>query len=223
MPLYFLSDNDINILQGVIDAVKSGRINTPSRPPHEHSFSDREDHQSPETYIAFPQDENGIPALTPATGTAPDDYDEPGVATCDIYKIVIKGSTPLLQPIGIDKEVYNLSGNVIPQDWLAVTRDKFGQWLPMIPGGVRMIHGSILGAGSGTNGGFVANDATFSIDNVVAIYGPNPTADIVVGSDPTVDDLLIHNVHHFWADQGDRATCVWCIEDLRWECIQVDC
>lgn len=223
MPLHFLTDEEVALLQRVIDAHHKNRINTPSRPPTERSFSDREDHQAPETYIAFPQDEDGIPALTPNVGTADDDYDEPGVATCDIYRIIVTDGTPKLQPIsGLEREVYNLSENAVPQAWLTVTRDKFGQWLPFDPGTGRMIHGTVLGAATGTGGGFSSSDETFSIDNVVAIFGANPTA-AVTGTGPTDDDLEIYNVHNFSGDAGDRATCVYCQEDARWECIQVDC
>lgn len=226
MGLHFLSDNDVRILQELINAWKGGRINAPSRPPHERSFSDREDHQAPETYIAFPQDGDGIPGLTPAVGTAPDDYDEPGVATCDIYRVIIVGNTPLLQPIDtLEKEVYNLSENPVPQDWVAVTRDKFGQWVAFVPGSARMVHGTLagvdpdaLGTGSPFND-LETTDATFHITSVVAIFGAG-VSDEETG---TGDTLLIHNVHNFSGTIGARVTAVYCRVDERWECIQIDC
>ena len=219
---HFLTDKDVAILQEVIDAYRGGRLNIPSRVPTEYSWSEKEDHQAPETYIAYPQEEGGIPALTPNLGTAEDDYDEPGVATCDIYKIVDVGGTPELQPLsGLEREVYNLSENVVSQEWLTVTRDKFGSWLPFMPGGVRMIHGTVLGAEVAGTGGFDENDETFYIDDIVAIFGANPTEGLE--DTGTANDLEVYNVHNFSGNEGARATCVYCRECEKWECIQVDC
>ena len=222
MPLHFLSDNDVRILQGVIDAVKGGRINTPSRPPHERSFSDREDHQAPETYIALPQSEDGIPGLVATTGTGSDDYDIAGVGLCDIYRIIINDDDkPEIHPVdSLEKEVYNIERNPVSQQWTAVTRTKFGKWIP-VTNSVRMIHGTVLGNELGGTGGFDTTDSIFYIDDIVAIYGRKPLE--TAEDTGTANDLLVHNVHHFSAEEGSRATVVFCEEEERWECIQVDC
>jgi len=132
------SEQDLAILKQMAHEYRSGRKNTESRPPTEHTWSEGEDHQAPETYVAKPQTSAGIPKLLPTddtTGTGTDIsgslYDEPGKAVCDIAKIVynsVTGDSELLD-VGLPVEVHNLSSSDISQDWILVTRTKYGKWI----------------------------------------------------------------------------------------------
>ena len=149
MGMYFLSDADIQVLQKLLDAHRGQLGNTPNRPPTEHSWSEGEDHQAPEVYIAKPQTVAGIPKLLPAgieTGTATGTaiqvsnslYDEPGKALCDLYQIVtdgVSGDPELHQIVGSTQMVYNLTEGDLEQDWLTVIRTKFGRWVVAGNGG----------------------------------------------------------------------------------------
>ncbi len=114
--LLFLTDRERDLMQEFLDRVRGDRVNTPSRPQQERSYSEAEDHQAPETYIALAPVE-GLPALTAValTGTGTVDEDEigtPGFAECDIYKIV-SGS---IVDAGFTKTIYNLSPRDIPRE-----------------------------------------------------------------------------------------------------------
>ncbi len=132
------SEQDRVILQDLINIHKGQLGNTPSRPPTERSWDEAEDHQAPEVYIAKPQTSAGIPKLLPTddtTGTGTDIsgslYDEPGKAECDIYQILVDGTSgdPELHVIGLNLLVHNLSSSDIDQDWILVSRTKFGKWI----------------------------------------------------------------------------------------------
>ena len=130
------TDDEKSILR---DLIKNHRAEI-TRPPL--STSERT-HQAPETYIAKPQTAAGIPGLLPTgVGTGTDvsgsEYDEPGVAECDIYRIQVNQTTgdPELQAIpGLSKMVYNLSTTDLPQSWLTITRTKSGRWIAVVGGG----------------------------------------------------------------------------------------
>lgn len=134
MGINFLSDEDITILQEVILERKNNR--NYQRSATESSWNSREYHPSPETYVAYPQTSAGIPKLLPSgTGTGTDvsgvTYDEPGKAKCDIYRIIENETTgdPELRTIGFSEYVYNLSSADLDQDWILITRTKFGKWV----------------------------------------------------------------------------------------------
>lgn len=136
-----LSDEDVAILQELINIHKGQLGNTPSRPPTERSWDEAEDHQAPEVYIAKPQTSAGIPKLLETgTGTGTDvsgsDFDEPGKAECDIYKIVVDSVSgdPELHPTGLTKIVHNLSPSDLDQDWILVIRTKAGKWIALLGG-----------------------------------------------------------------------------------------
>lgn len=126
MALRFLSDKDAELLQELLDEHRKRRENAPSQVPTEHSWSQGEDHQAPEVYVAAPPS-GGIPART---------ADTPGSATCDVYKIV--GGD--LVDADFDLLVYNISNQIIPRfdercaaddyvNYVAITRTKFGFWI----------------------------------------------------------------------------------------------
>ena len=146
MPARFLSEKDRRLIQELLNDKRQRRVNTPSRPGREQGWTEGEDHQAPEIYIALPP-ATGIPALTPGEAGEPD---IPGVATCEVYKLVnvvtVTGTgtnttTPVLREVGLQKVVYNISSNEIPSteeagtgtgeahNWVIVKRTKFGVWV----------------------------------------------------------------------------------------------
>lgn len=117
-----LSDNDLRILQGMIDREKRQIINSP--PMHvTERWDSGEDHQAPETYVAYPKTSAGIPARS---------GDEPGEAECDIYAIY--GRPPTLTAVGRSQTVYNLQTSTLGQSHIPVSRDKYGKWLALVGG-----------------------------------------------------------------------------------------
>ncbi len=123
MGKFILSESDRKILLEVVGLVKQGRINSPSRPPTESSWSDQEDHQAPETYIAkTPAD--GIPAISGVV---------PGKAACDLYRVLVdqlSGLPELVQFSSQQKDIHNTTPAAVDGDiYIPVTRSKFGSWL----------------------------------------------------------------------------------------------
>ena len=136
--LALFTNNDLQTLRQMAHDHQMNPQNTPSRPPTEHSWSDQEDHQAPEVYIAKPQTSAGIPKLLQTdgtTGTGTDIsgslFDEPGKALCDIAKIVINPDTgdPELLDTGLPVLVHNLAPGDLAQDWIPVMRTKYGVWI----------------------------------------------------------------------------------------------
>lgn len=127
------SDDDLGLLRDLIRDKREGRLNTPYRARFTDSMSDLESPQSPEVYIAYPQDSDGIPALTAGTGGNPDIA---GKGICDIYRILKNGTNQpeIIAVTGLEQEVFNLSSKPLAQDWIVVHRDKFGYWLTSPPG-----------------------------------------------------------------------------------------
>ncbi|KKN23027.1 hypothetical protein LCGC14_0908980 [marine sediment metagenome] len=112
----FLTEKDRDLLQGLLDKERKGRVNTPSRPQQERSYAEAQDYLAPETYIALPPG-GGIPAFSvvdlTGTGTiVAGEIGTPGFAECDVYKIV--GGE--LVAAGFTKDVYNLSPREIPRE-----------------------------------------------------------------------------------------------------------
>ena len=138
--LYALTDREVALLQRILDIHRSELGNVPSRPPTERSFDEGEDHQAPEVYVAKPRDEEGLNGLTTPPGTAEDDYDIAGKGQCDIYRISTRDpGVPELVPIeGLQKTVYNIGQQAMPQDWMIALRSKGGPWLG-IPTGLSFV------------------------------------------------------------------------------------
>ncbi len=117
-----LSANDIKRLQQVLREQKDKArtpfpVNTINPPA------------SVGTYIGWPTSSAGIPALT-SHGAGPDD-DEPGSGDCDIYRVYkdLTG-TAVVEAIDIeDKEVFNFSTSVIPQEWIIIFKQPNGRWV----------------------------------------------------------------------------------------------
>ena len=98
--------------------------------------ADHEEHPAPEVYVArSPQ--SGVPAMQLDLGTltgtgsalqAEDDISRPGVADCDIFRVLPTGAMEKVD--GLSKEVHNLSEKAIPKfQFFPIKRDKFGTWI----------------------------------------------------------------------------------------------
>ena len=204
-----LSTADEKFIKDHIDAVIGKRINELSQTPPKLD-DEFEGHQAPETYIAKPQELEGIPALDPDTG-------EPGKGACDIYRVYeTSGGTPELLPVAnFELQAHNISLQGIPEEFIQLTRDKYGDWLitavleNLSGGSVRMIHGL-------TTSSVATTDTTFFIDNIVAVYGSNPTLD-------SAETIEVQNDFKWNANSGAHVMAVFCNEDILWEAIQVEC
>lgn len=130
MPTAFLpSAKDKAVLQKLI-ARENRRIEAAPPQVTRLGWLDGTDHHPPEVYVAYPQSATGIPALTRG---ADDDPDEPGSDDCDIYKINPDGE--LVEPdASFSKVVHNLTTTSLPQDWMTVTRTKYGKWMAIVSG-----------------------------------------------------------------------------------------
>jgi hypothetical protein len=152
MNLYGLTEADLRWLKTNIAELREVVANR-SRPGMESSWSDREDHQAPEVYIAYPQDqpETGtststgawsrpesivIPGITLATTET--DYDIIHSDKCDLYKIIYDGSDYVLKPVcGRDnkeecfRRVYNPTESAIANQYVLTIRDKYGNFMAL--------------------------------------------------------------------------------------------
>jgi len=132
----YLTNSDVAILRQMVADYLNRSLNQPIRLNPDSSYKVGEDQQAPDVYVAYPQTSDGIPALLPAgTGTGTDvsgsAYDEPGKAECDIYQVITNDTTgdPELHAVpGFSQIVYNLSSAALDQDWLLVSRTKYGKW-----------------------------------------------------------------------------------------------
>ena len=133
---YYLSEQDAITLKRALEQFRQWRRNTTGRPGD--TDLDLENQMSAETYIAKTP-YGGIPALTeqPGSPSSEEDIpDQPGYAECTIYKIIQDESEPELEEIlgGADKLVYNISVCAVAgNEWVLITRDKFGSWMVVDP------------------------------------------------------------------------------------------
>lgn len=131
MSLHLITSDEAMILKQVVKEFRNKRKNNPTT----NTF--QQIHYAPEVYIAYPPS-GGIPPLeraadtgTSVPGTAAGDYDRPGSAECDIYRIIKDANDiPELLPVtDVSRTVYNLTTTRISQDWISIKRDKWGSWL----------------------------------------------------------------------------------------------
>lgn len=78
--------------------------------------------QASASYVAKVPDA-GIPALTVGTP------DVPGMAECQIYKVVTDSSSYTLVDAGFAEIVFNLAQSVIETRYVSITKDRFGTWI----------------------------------------------------------------------------------------------
>lgn len=125
MPMHFLTDAEVALIQRVLDESRGRSINPPVRNQEE------QDYQAPETYIAkatsdiAARDDGSSPPLA-------------GTGDCDIYRITINGSgdPEIVQMMGLERKVYNISDSDITSgSYFAITRTKSGKWIPVIGSG----------------------------------------------------------------------------------------
>lgn len=122
MEKHVLSSHDIAVLKEVVRSVRERRQNTTNRP-----YVPTEMAPAPEVYVALTP-AGGIPGLTKAADEF-GEFDQPGYADCDIYRVVTDAGTPTLRLMGITKKILNLSEDEIGENtWQLVKRDKGGQW-----------------------------------------------------------------------------------------------
>lgn len=131
---FALSEKDIKFLQRLLYQYNHAQryVNAFGRPP-EDAF-DHEEFHTTEFYIAKTP-EGGIPALTVLSSIG--EGDQPGSAVCQILR-----TNPSTSPesteriIGVEEKVYNLSTEPIAgEEWIFITRDKYGKWYALISSG----------------------------------------------------------------------------------------
>ena len=157
MPAYYLTEQQVKWLQELLDAHRNtiqggGQL----RQDTERSWDAQEDHQAPEVYIAYPQDDPDADSTAGAgTGTywqrtpsivipgiqratTEEEYDKISYGLCDIYRIIPEGADKEdeLRPIcgrsqkeECRQRVYNLSETSIVDRFVAAIRDKFGNYI----------------------------------------------------------------------------------------------
>jgi hypothetical protein len=155
MNLFGLSKEDVAWIRDNIDELKNV-VSNRSRPGMENSWAEAEDHQAPEVYIAYPQDDPdedaqggtgtgtfwkrnpsiSIPGIVRATSVG--EYDVISSAKCDLYRIVkntVSGEDELKPVCGTTnkeacfRRVYNASDQSIVDSYLLAIRDKYGRFM----------------------------------------------------------------------------------------------
>jgi len=150
----------------------------------------------PEVYLAKPQDSGGIPGLA--------NDDEPGSATCDIYKLDDSDPPALVAVTGLERTVYNLSQSDIGQDWIVVVRTKFGKWFALLSG---------FDIAFGKLDGELARDSSATM----SVWAGSTLAD--TGDNITVNDWLLST-----GDSLATATkCVAVKYHTKWYVIAAEC
>jgi hypothetical protein len=176
-------------------------------------------HAAPDVYVVQPQDMAFIPGLLLAndpdvnsgTGSNPDEYDHPGVAECDVFRVVPQGTATDdngdtladLVPLGsLSPMVYNLTEfPIVTAANLVALRSKAGQWL-----GIPLIN-AIVGRtmeNSGVSSGSIVAQVR------VYVFGPGYSdngAD--TGAYVTVRGWLLGNQDGLGIPALTRVLCIW--------------
>ena len=148
MAMYYLTEQQVKLLQEILDAHRNTAVNGRNRQDTERSWDTGEDHQAPEVYIAKAVQAYGVSGTgvtvellpgrtdpTVGTGTGDPDYSVPGLAKCAIYSVVDDDfGSPTLRPLGGDtpEEYCRWVYNVFPDnttDFFPVARTKSGHWI----------------------------------------------------------------------------------------------
>ena len=121
---FVINEETLEVIQQVYDATVRTRLNIPSRPTSERQFTEGEDHQAPELYLAIPVEPEGIEGYDHATENIAGEDDIPGVGECDIFQLV-DGKLSWIEKV---LQVYNLTESRVRNDCFTVERTKFGDW-----------------------------------------------------------------------------------------------
>jgi hypothetical protein len=156
---YLLSEDDLVVLRRLVEANRKGLSSTQSRSPERSKSTS----SITETHIVKPTTAGGIPSRSGTT---------PGRANCNVYSISSSGVLEQIPDSII--EVYNLSDNSIAQKYLLATRNNFGHWVPVLPGGA-------AGGGASNSQIYVAKE-TFGPLVRVPASSTIPTTDDTPGS-----------------------------------------
>jgi hypothetical protein len=129
--LHGLTKSEVDILQDAINRINNLRENEVTRLTSSEKFTQEEDHQAPEFYIAYT--ENGIEAIDTTV-------DPPTVSTddCDIYQPVYNGTNWEIQTTEGTAQVTVLNTSETDVDagtYILITREKYGQWVVITGGG----------------------------------------------------------------------------------------
>jgi len=213
--MYGLTSDDLALVKQLLTAFKSGDLSTRGRHPRERTYDESSDHQAPEAYIGFTSG-GAISSLTSVdlgtgTGDDPMGFDEPGFATCDIYKISTGGANPELQPIDKEVFVYNLSPTTIPANSYFVTvRSKFGRWITQ----------GDMYEGSTPNRRFKLKEELEPNSYALAYLVSGESGSLqVTGIEFTVYD----GMGEFEGEEGTRGMAEWWADIERWEVYQMGC
>ncbi len=124
---YWLSPADHDFLQEILREHRQWKHSGQrSGGSSEWQYTEGEDHQAPDVYIATPSSVEGIAGLVPQQTThLPVDDDAVSETLCDIYAV----QDGRLRWIGTKQYVVNLSLNRVRNNWFTVERDKFGTWI----------------------------------------------------------------------------------------------
>ena len=133
----FLTQSDAEKVAMMWEAFskKGGRSSLSSQKKHRS--------QASAVFIAKTPDA-GIPALVQDTGTG--NADEPGAASCDIYRIDSSTDPHSLVAIyNVSKTVYNLSASIITQEWVLIHKTKSGKWVTSPDGEHAPVSNTLVG------------------------------------------------------------------------------
>lgn len=197
--IHALSDKEVEALRKVI------RKSANSSAYEKLSYKREEvPNNAPELYIAKIPD-GGIPARTESMGNI-----TPGSAECDIYKIDLLDDDHLVVVEEFTKEVWNITELTIVDEYVLVSRDKWGYWH------VLNSSGSLLGkaddhiAAAGEPGTGTGGDPTAS--GTVSVWEWNGTNLVDSGT-----NITGYNIHEYripknklykWVPVGGKYVCV---------------
>ena len=123
---YFLNERQIAQIRELLRAHSHTTTPPTIKEPETDSW------QTPDIYVVYPQEEDGVPALE--EGETDGDPDIPGEAKCDAYQVVYNADNePELTEMGLELDVLNLSPIPIWQDWVVAVRAKEGYWYVVGP------------------------------------------------------------------------------------------
>lgn len=125
-PLKGITADQERLIQQMINEVRQLRINNP-RAGGERQFTEGEDHQAPEVYIAKVPDD-GIPAMEVPYSGAP----QVGAVECDIYSVQNTATGLEILPCGGGPQlVFNISKAEITTSspYVLIVKDKSGGWI----------------------------------------------------------------------------------------------